>query len=208
MTWPPPDEEDRRTYWNERYIASGSVWGVEPNQFVAQHLAGLPVGDALDLGSGQGRNAIWLASLGHRVTAVDLSDVATAHGMELAATAGVEVDFVAADLGAWEPAREAWDLVLLSYLQLAEDLRRFVHRKAVAALRPGGRLMLIAHHLDNLEHGIGGPQSAAVLATEADLADDFAELEIDRLEQAKRVVEKDDVSGTAIDVLVLAHKSA
>jgi 2-polyprenyl-3-methyl-5-hydroxy-6-metoxy-1,4-benzoquinol methylase len=200
--------EDRRDYWNERYTTQGLMWGIEANRFVAAELAGLAPRRVLDLGCGQGRNSIWLAEHGHRVTGVDVSDVAIAQARELARDAGVDVEFLARDLTEWVAPAGEYDLVVLSYLHLPEAMRRAVHASAVRALAPGGRLFLIAHHKDNLEHGIGGPQSLDHLYDEAELADDFAALDIVRNETVIRPAEKDGLSGEAIDVMLVADKPA
>jgi len=71
--------------WDERYSTKEYVWAIEPNQFVKEHLADLEPGTAIDLGAGEGRNAVWLASLGWQATAVDLSAVALEKGEKLAA---------------------------------------------------------------------------------------------------------------------------
>ena len=98
--------------------------------------------------------------------------------------------------------------MLLSYLQLVAEQRIVVHAAAVDALAPGGTLFLVAHHADNLEHGVGGPQIAEVLYTEADLATDFASLEIVTLQRVLRpATTADGVPGEAIDVLVVARRS-
>jgi SAM-dependent methyltransferase len=207
VTWTPPTPEERRAYWDERFGEDRTVFGVEPNRFVAEHLAGLPPGIVLDLGAGQGRNAVWLAAQGHRVTAVDLSPVAGNQTREAAVAAGVDVDVVTADLTAWQPPPARFDLVLLSYLQLIAEQRIVVHAAAVDALAPGGMLFLVAHHADNLEHGVGGPQIADVLYTEADLATDFASLEIVTLERVLRpATTADGAPGEAIDVLLVARR--
>ena len=186
VTWTPPTPEERRAYWDERFGADRTVFGVEPNRFVAEYLAGLPPGLVLDLGAGQGRNAVWLAGQGHRVTAVDLSPVAGDQTREAASPPGSTSRSITADLTAWHPPPARFDLVLLSYLQLVAEQRTVVHAAAVAALAPAGMLFLVAHHADNLEHGVGGPQIAEVLYTEAELADDFASLEIVTLERVLR----------------------
>jgi SAM-dependent methyltransferase len=200
--------DDRRIYWNERYAERGTLWGADANQFVVKYLADLPPQRVLDLASGQGRNAVWLAARGHSVTAVDLSDVAVAQARQVAAEAGVEVDFVVADLRNWEPPAGEFDLVLLSYLQVPTELRRLVHDKAIRAVAPGGAIFLVAHHLDNLEGGVGGPPDPDVLFTEEQLAGDFADLDIEILERVLRPVETAEVSGDAIDVAMLARKPA
>jgi SAM-dependent methyltransferase len=199
--------DGRQAHWNDRYDTKGFVFGAAPNEFVAASLGDMPPGKVLDLGSGQGRNAVWLAAQGHEVTAVDFSAVATDQARQLAAEAGVDVTFLTADILEWEPEPGVYDLVLLSYIQLPETTRRQVHAKAIRALAPGGVVFVIAHHADNLEHGIGGPQYPEVLFTEDDLAADFAGLTVDRLERVIRRVDREDLSGEAIDVLLLARAS-
>lgn len=199
-----PLDSDRQRYWDHRYAAAGDVWGLEPNQFVAAELADLALGRALDLGAGQGRNAVWLAKQGHTVTAVDLSEVAIGRIHELAAAEGVAVDALVADLSQWEPEPGAYDLVVLSYLQVSPELRRRVDALARSALAPGGVVFLVAHHLENLDHGVGGPQVDDFLFTEVQLAEDFAGFEIDRLEKVLRPVP--DADRPAIDVVLRATK--
>ena len=197
---------EQQDLWNDRYRQKGSVWGAGPNQFVARHLSGLTPRRVLDLGAGQGRNAVWLAQQGHNVTAVDISDVAVAQAREIALAAGVEANFVAADVLRWDPDPEAFDLVLLSYLQAPEPQRKILHEKAARALAPGGRLFLIAHHLDNLERGVGGPQRPEFLFTESMVAADFPGLIIEENATVARHVETDEVAGDALDLLFIAVK--
>ncbi len=195
-----------RRRWNDRYSEREMEFGAEPNALVVEHLGSFPPGRALDLGSGQGRNAVWLAKKGHSVVAIDQSEVATRQGAEWARQAGAAVEFVTADLLSWEPEDAAFDLVLLSYVHLREAARKLVHAKALRTLAPGGTLMLIAHHRDNLEHGVGGPSSAEMLFTEEDIAADFAGLIVERNERVSRRVERDGVVGNAFDVLFIGRK--
>lgn len=195
-----------RDRWNHRYAERGALWGAEPNRFVAERLAGLAPCRVLDLGAGQGRNAIWLAQQGHDVTAVDISDVAMGQARELATAAGVDVDFIAADLSQWEPEPAAFDLVLLAYLQMPAELRAVVHEKAAAALKPGGEIFLVGHHVDNLVSGVGGPPDPAMLFCEEDLAADFAEIEIIENRKVLRPVADGTVAGNAVDIIFRAKK--
>jgi len=195
---------DARGAWNQRYRDHGALYGVEPNQFVRSELTGLSPRRVLDLGCGQGRNAVWLALQGHTVTGLDLSDVAIEQAEMLASQAGVTVDFRAIDIArTWLPT-DRYDLVLLSYFQLPGRTRRAVHRKAGQALSPGGRLFLVAHHADNLEHGVGGPPMPEVLFDEPTLARDFADLVILRNEKIYRDVTVDDGVRQAHDVILEA----
>ena len=124
--------------WNHRYATRGMVWGTAPNQFLADYATGLTPRRVLDLGCGQGRNAVWLAKQGHSVTGIDHSDVGIDQARRLAADQMVEVTLETANVvGEWVPPAEAFDLVILSYLQLPPHDRRVAHAKAVAAVAPG-----------------------------------------------------------------------
>lgn len=194
-------------YWDERYRASASVWGAEPNRWVAQELADLPPGVALDLACGEGRNAVWLAARGWRVYGIDFSPVGLAKGAELEhRTLGrSEITWIEADATTFV-APEPADLALLSYLQLEAGPRRAAVRAAAAALAPGGTLLVIGHDSRNLTDGAGGPQDPGVLFTAADIADDLAGtgLRVDKAIEALRPVEGAD--RPAIDALLRAAR--
>ena len=200
------DADAMRVVWDERYSEAGQLWGLEPNRFLVEVAEDLPRGSVLDLGCGQGRNSVWLATRGFEVTGLDLSPVAVEQAARFAEDVGVDVEFSAADITTWQPEGRTWDVVLLSYIHLPEAGRKKIHATAVESLAPGGRVIVIAHHLDNLERGIGGPPYPDLLLTEDLLREDFADLEIDRCESVLRPVDKDGVTGTAIDVLMVAHK--
>jgi len=173
--------------WDERYAASELVWSAGPNSFVADEVADLPPGRALDLAAGEGRNAIWLARRGWTVTAADFSQVALDKGQRLAADTAVR--WVCADATTWdEPA--AYDLVVVAYLQLPAGQRRAAVRAAFASLVPGGTLLLVAHDSTNLVEGTGGPQDPAVLMTAEDVLTDLAgeDLEVVRAQRVARQV--------------------
>jgi SAM-dependent methyltransferase len=191
-------------FWDEKY-RDACVWGVEPNRALVAHCAGLTPRRVLDIGCGQGRNAVWLALEGHEVTAVDQSPVAIEQTEHLAARVGTHVEAAQADVATVAFAPE-FDIVVLAYVQAPAETRKAIHRVAADALAPGGEVFLVAHHLDNLDQGVGGPPMAEVLFTETDLADDFAGLVVERNERVLRRVDKDGRSGDAIDVVLTARK--
>jgi SAM-dependent methyltransferase len=195
-----------RDDWNERYAGTELVWTASPNRFLVAEAEALTPARALDLACGEGRNAVWLAERGWRVTGVDFADVALAKATRLAAARGVEVEWVDADVRAWEPPAEAFDLVVLLYLQLPADERRVVHERAAAAVAPGGTLLVVAHHATNPAEGYGGPKDAAVLFTEDDVVADVPGLEIVRAERVRRPVATPDGEAVALDVLVRAER--
>jgi SAM-dependent methyltransferase len=194
--------------WDERYRSSELLWSAEPNRFLVQETAMLLPGRALDLACGEGRNAVWLAERGWRVTGVDFSGVALAKARQLAASRGVEVEWVLADLLAYEPEPRAFDLVALFYLQLPAAQRTSVVSRAAEAVAPGGTLLIVAHDSANLEHGYGGPRDAAVLYTARDLAEDLRDsgLRIERAERVERPVQEPGGSHVALDALLRASR--
>lgn len=199
--------------WDQRYASRDLVWGAEANRWVVREIGELPPGRALDLACGEGRNALWLASLGWRVTAVDFSSVALDRGRRLAdaqpAQVGDRLEWVRADLREYVPTAGVYDLVLLVYLQLRAAERRDVSRRAAAALAPGGVLLVVGHDTTNLTEGIGGPPDPAVLFTPDDVVADLAGagLEVERAERVRRPVGQPDGGvAHAIDALVRFHR--
>jgi SAM-dependent methyltransferase len=144
--------------WDERYRVAELLWSAGPNIFVEEHLGSLEPGLGLDLASGEGRNAIWLASRGWEMTAVDFSAVALERGGQI----GSAVNFVEADVFEWAPDR-VFDLVLIAYLQVeAEPLSEIV-RRAITWLDDGGILFMVGHDVSNIDEGVGGPRVPEIL---------------------------------------------
>lgn len=173
----------RREHWNRKYAEAESLWSTTPNRFLVAEASHLEPGRALDLACGEGRNAIWLASRGWEVTGVD---------------------FVCADLLEYEPAPEAFGLVLLLYFHLPSGERRRVLDTAAGALSPGGTFLLIGHDLTNLTDGTGGPTDPAILVTPDQIVSELPGLEIEKAERVLRDVA--DADRPAIDALVRARR--
>lgn len=197
------DAED----WNRRYAAADLVWSAEPNRFVAAALDGLPPGRALDLASGEGRNALWLAGKGWQVTAIDYAQVAVDKGRERARREGLEVDWTVGDVLAYRPPAEGFDLVLIAYLQLPPDQMAQVWALASRAVAPGGTLFAIGHDRTNLTQGTGGPQDPDLLWTPEELTRALVAdgLTVDRAERVRREVATDEGVRQAVDTLLQAH---
>src|SRR5687768_6279671 len=120
--------------WDERYAGTELVWTAEPNRFLAAEVGGLTPGRALDVACGEGRNAVWLASLGWTVTGVDFSPVGLDKARRLAQERGVSVEWVTADVTTYEPPAGAFDLVVVLYLHLPAPALAVVLARAAHAL--------------------------------------------------------------------------
>ncbi len=192
-------------HWDERYRAHQLVWGVAPNRWVVEELAGVPAGRALDLACGEGRNAIWLAGLGWQVTAVDFSKVALERGRSLAGQ--LPIEWCCEDATNYRPPHPL-DLVLMVYLHLPREQRRAALEHSIGALAPGGMVLLIGHDSRNITEGVGGPQEPELLFGPADVREDIATLPalvreglvVERAEQLLRPVPE--APRPAIDALI------
>lgn len=191
--------------WDARY-GQARVWSPEPNQLIASLLADLPPGTALDLAAGEGRHAVWLARRGWQVTAVDFSQAGLRRGAEVAATEGLDIDWIVADVTEWRPSR-TYDLVLVAYLQLPARQLRPILERLPEWLSPGGRLLVLGHDIDNLTKGVGGPQDPDVLYDPEVLRLATTGLAVDRLERVDRAVETEAGPRVAIDTLLWARRA-
>jgi SAM-dependent methyltransferase len=141
-------------FWDARYASADSLWSGNPNQRLVENVAGRRPGTALDLGSGEGADAIWLATHGWSVTAVDVSPIALERATRHAAAADPEIaarmSWQRADLTSWDPPQRHFDLVSEQFLHLPRAIRDVQHRKWAAAVRPGGMLLIVGHHPSDL----------------------------------------------------------
>ncbi len=163
--------------WDERYAESHRIWSGNPNVALVAEIAGLPPGRALDLGCGEGADAVWLARNGWQVTAADLSQVALSRAAEHAAQARVTVDWQHHDLSQTFP-EGVYDLVSAQFLHFWEEFERDkILRRAADAVAPGG-ILLIEGHMDHgpftgdaaHQHEVKFPTTDEVLAA-LDLGD-------------------------------------
>jgi SAM-dependent methyltransferase len=164
-------------FWNNRYAVTGHVYGEAPNAFVAEVAPQIPAGPVLCLAEGEGRNAVHLATLGHRVTAVDQSEVGLAKARRLAGARGVEIETVIADLANYSIATGAWTGIVATFAHLPPALRRRVHRDVVAGLQLGGVFVLEAYTPAQLAFDTGGPKSPELLMTLAGLREELSGLQ-------------------------------
>jgi SAM-dependent methyltransferase len=195
--------------WDERYSGDELVWTSTPNQFLVAEVVGLPAGRAVDLACGEGRNSIWLAEQGWEVTGVDFSPVGLAKAKRFADLWGVQVAWVESPVENWTPPPDGFDLVAVLYLQLPLPTRSAALATAASAVAPGGTLLVVAHDVDNLTRGYGGPQNPDVLyrVSEVTEAAVDAGLTVERAEQAIRVLDTDDGPRDAVDTVVRAVNS-
>jgi SAM-dependent methyltransferase len=140
-------------FWDERYSGSDKIWSGNPNPRLVEHIADLTPGTALDVGSGEGADAIWLAERGWQVTGIDVSVVALERAAQHASARGAEI----ADRITWQQVDlmddsslpGGFDLVTAQFMHLPE--RQALHRRLAGAVAPGGTLLIVGHHPSDLD---------------------------------------------------------
>jgi SAM-dependent methyltransferase len=181
--------DPRRLHWDERHRA-GDFEGRGPSPALMAAVERLTPGRALELASGSGTNAVWLASQGWQTTAVDWSPVGLANGRAKAEAAGVTVEWLERDLFDWRPPARSFDLVVIVNLHLPPHERGPVYAAAAAAVAPAGRLVVVGHDRLNATEGEGGPPPDRLFTADEigrELMSTDADLTIERAEVVRRV---------------------
>lgn len=195
--------------WNQRYSEPGFAYGTEPNDFLAANAERyLPAkGEVLCLAEGEGRNAVFLARRGFRVTGVDGSAVGLAKARTLADQHGVEIQTVVADLADFDLGVARWDGIVSIWCHTPSVLRARLHRAVAQALRPGGVLLLESYTPKQLEYKTGGPPTADMLMTLAEVRAELAGLDfIEGQEKLREVHEGKFHDGMSAVLQVVARR--
>lgn len=166
----PPDTDDPTEFWEGRYGEKDAIWSGRPNRTLVDTVSDLTPGRALDLGSGEGGDAIWLAERGWTVTGVDISPTAVARATQAAADRGLAASFRTVDLETWR-TDETFDLVTACFLQSPLAFgREQVLRHAAGLVAPGGHLLSVAHAAAPPWSGLAGDPTIVFPTPAGDLA--------------------------------------
>jgi SAM-dependent methyltransferase len=193
--------------WDERYSEPGYAYGTEPNAFLASVADRIAKGRVLCLAEGEGRNAVFLAGLGHAVTAIDASRVGLAKAQALATQRGVRVDTVVADLADFDIEPGAFQGIVSIFSHLPPLMRAALHERCLRGLAPGGVFILEAFTPRQLELGTGGPKTRELLMELEIVRKELPGLRLEIAREIERpVVEGKYHRGNAAVVQVLAVK--
>lgn len=171
-----------KDFWEERYSEDGLAYGEEPNVFLTEVIDQVPArGKILVVGDGEGRNGVWLATKGYKVTSVDYSPVAISKIEKFAKKCDVKVNTVCADLNEWDWPEAEFDAVVAIYVHFPSEARAKLHQKMLDALKPGGKIIMEAFNKSQLDYPSGGPPVIDMLFSEQELKDDFSKANIAEL---------------------------
>ncbi len=176
--------------WNERYAQAGFLFGTEPARFLVDHQDRLsPGASALAVADGEGRNSVYMAQKGLRVTAFDSSEVAVKKAKGLAAAHNVDVNYQIADIDTWSWKEAAHDLVVAIFIQFSgPEFRDSIFAGMKKTLKPGGVLLLHGYTPKQIAYGTGGPGVAENLYTTQMLNAAFADMDILHIDAYEREI--------------------
>jgi thioredoxin reductase/SAM-dependent methyltransferase len=198
--------------WEERYRAKPALWSGRANPQLVAEAADLTPGRALDVGSGEGADAIWLAERGWQVTAVDIATTALERAAAHAAAAGpgiaARITFTHADLRAQPPAEKAYDLVSAQFMHLPPQPRRAMFAGLAAAVAPGGTLLIVGHHPADLRTTVHRLHFPEMMFTAEEVAAslDAGEWEVRAETRSRAVTDPDGRDITIRDAVLVARR--
>ena len=170
--------------WDSRYRTNDYIYGKEPNPQFREFINGFTLpGKILLPGEGEGRNGVYAAKKGWKVTAADSSREAINKAHKLATSEGVSLVFHHADIFSLTLERSYYDVVALVFFHVGKKQLIPLFSKLTESLRKGGTLFVVGFHEDQLKHGTGGPKSIDMLYTPNKIKESLRDIEIVRLEK-------------------------
>jgi SAM-dependent methyltransferase len=179
-----------KQFWDERYSVKEYVYGVSPNSFFKEQIAKLQPGKLLLPGEGEGRNAVYAASLGWNVMAFDTSLEGRKKAMALAQETNVSFEYVMNSYLDFDYKAHQFDAIGLFFTHMPSEMRIRFHQFLMGSLKPGGRLILECFHKEQINRNTGGPANLDFLFSEEELQTDFSVLEIVLLEKQSRSLQE------------------
>lgn len=180
----------RAVSWDQRYSSDIYAYGKEANAFFSAQLEHMKPGFLLLPGEGEGRNAVYAAWMGWRVTAFDQSRVGQGKALALASEFKVEISYRVSSLADFHFSRAFYDAVGLFFFHTDPESRKYLHQEVIRTLKPGGKLILEAFHKEQIRNNTGGPRSPEMLFDERMLAADFISLETQLLEKKNIILDE------------------
>jgi len=178
-------KQTMKDFWNQRYADEKYAYGIEPNEFFKSQLEKLSPGALLLPAEGEGRNVVYAASQGWKVTAFDFSVEGQKKALRLAEKQGVEIEYLVASYEEIKLPAESFDCIALTYAHMSAEKREPTHKKLVNFLKPGGALILEGFSKDQIHNNTGGPKNLPMLFSREELESDFIEFSSLEIEYAE-----------------------
>jgi SAM-dependent methyltransferase len=171
--------------WNQRYSQEEYNYGKNPNAFLKEELLKLNPGHILFLGEGEGRNAVYAATLGWKADAIDYSEEGKRKADNLAEEFAVKINYSVRDFVAFTPTENKYDVVGIFFIHIEEEPRRTLFKKVIEALKPSGKIIFECFEKDQINLSSGGPPKPELLYSLEDVVSEFIDLEFEKLSKEK-----------------------
>jgi 2-polyprenyl-3-methyl-5-hydroxy-6-metoxy-1,4-benzoquinol methylase len=171
--------------WNARYSIEEYNYGKEPNNFLKEELPRLKPGKILFLGEGEGRNAVYAATLGWNVDAIDFSEEGKRKAEKLASESRVNINYLIADFSTFIPEENSYDAVGIFFIHLEEELCANLFQRAIISLKPSGKIIFECFEKEQINYTSGGPKEDELLYSLEDVVNLFIDLDFEKLTKEK-----------------------
>lgn len=194
--------------WDKRYDMPEYAYGTQPNDFLRENSYQLPKGKILSLAEGEGRNAVFLATQGYQVTAVDSSQVGLDKARRLADQHHVNIECVLADLVDYDMGIEQWHGIIAIFCPLPSSIRKPIYQKMISSLKPEGVFLSEAYRPEQINYGTGGGDDIDTMQSKQSLIQELTGLQFQHLAEIEReVIEGIYHTGNAAVVQAIGVKS-
>lgn len=195
-----------KTFWNERYASEEFVYGKAPNEFFKACIDKQPPGKLLLPCEGEGRNAVYAATIHWQVDAFDQSETGKEKCAQLAASKNVIVNYQVAEALEYNFGENQYDVIALIYAHFPANIRTQIHQNCVKVLKPGGVIILEAFNPRQLHNTSGGPKDETMLYTSEMLREDFDHTKIELLETLQTNLQEGEYHSGLGDIIRLVAK--
>lgn len=187
-----------KDFWNERYSSIDYIYGKEPNRFFSEQLNKLKPGRLLLLGEGEGRNAVYAASKGWEVDAIDQSEEAKRKALKLAKEKGININYNVLDVEDFQFPGNYYDAVSMIFFHIPKNIQNKIYPALIQSLKMGGIIILESFGKEQINFNSGGPKDPNLLVSDEEISRSFRELNTILLEnKIEKLVEGAYHSGEA-----------
>ena len=172
----PPKFDNSK--WDERYASSEYVYGIKPNEFLAENVSAIPDNNVLCVADGECRNGVWLSTNGFKVTSIDFSTEGIKKSKKLAEISNAQLNTVKANLLTYSFGTSVYDAIISIYSHFLLEEIQSLHRKYHMALKPGGVIIFEAFSKNQLQYDSGGPQNIDLLYDKVMLMQSFPMMDV------------------------------
>ena len=179
-----------KQFWNERFTQDTFAYGKEPNQFLKENIHLLPKGNILFVAEGEGRNVVFAAKNGFKVSAFDYSESGQQKALLLAKEIGVTIDYEVSDVLELPYEKESFDALVFIFAHFPAEIRKEAHLKLLELLKPEGEILFEAFGKEQLNYTSGGPKDIDMLFSEGEVHNEFPAISFDSLSTEKIVLDE------------------